>query len=584
MSSQRRLANTAVAIALHCGLIAGLSASPSLAQRTQPRPESVGDAVVRLAEQAGRALEVAPDLATAKVIILLQDGDEEGAINGLATLLGSEWKIRRADDGSAVARLERRPGVTAWSRERLAARERSDLAARAEFRQHLLEHWALALSEIDVPMEQRTYRFQLLEGAARAVRAFPREALVLLADWYATLSAVRPGTNPSATFQTNRFDTPVKLPFEQLPVAGRQAVEELMSRRRPRSVEPALWDRWLRQSTVALGTMYGTTIEVQVYMPDQAAPRWFPAFGTVWTSKKLASVSDDNLLRGLAGLPTPADALLGARFDEDGQPAPRMRVDAALAQRGATPPPAPSRLEFIAWLREATGLTVIADHCTLSDRASLKPGAFGDVLATAGETFGTVFRQDGDTLLARRAAWPEDDLLEFAAPHPEDWIATLLRRQPLALEDLAVIATGSDGQLGRLSLFKDTGIAFNEHIELLFSQPALRGFLTACKPLDEAQRKRLRSDEGLPLAEATEDLQAGIRLMIMSVNPPNVITAQALERLQELRLLVIGVPDPTAEITGRPPRPVLEIALRLPTDGGKDRGRPITLFVVENVR
>ena len=554
-----------------------VTAAHGQARATQPAPQSVQALLRDLSAETGRAMDAAPELVDSKVLMVRRGVLNDETLRGLAMLLGAEWRDARDADGAAVRRLRRTAATEEWRSSYLSARELSERDARNAYRDHMLANWQTAMREIDVPEERRVYQgAKLNPPAARFVATLPPAALSQLAEWIADQMSVHAGASTSRKEVYNRNHPAVVFEYRRLPAASQERLLQMVMEQEPWSGElPADFmaqRALLAQSRIGLGAM-NAPILVQIFAPDQAAPRSWAAFGDGWGSNQLAEVADESLTRRLEALPTPGTALLGARLGEGARPTPAVRIDPQLAQRRVIPPPAPLRVELLRWLAEETGLTVLADHCTLSDRASLAPRPLGEVLAAASQTFGTVFRQEGDVLLARRAFWPDDELREFPAPHPDDWIAELRAGQLLTFEDVATIAAASEARRARLALYSDGPVQLKPYVSPSWdvTQGAL---LAALTELPDEVREQLRSKEGVPLADLPAEVRSAIRNEIMRY-PSMAGTTAALNEFDQLHLAVRGsVTDPrVAELyarLGQRPPALAELGLwRVSDDGGE---------------
>jgi hypothetical protein len=452
--------------------------------------------VQELAAQSGQRLLVAEELRECKAVVLITNRPAAEVRERLAQVFGAHWVP--VADAAGTLRLERLPSVQKWLTAREEARKRAEKTARAADAAFLRKQIADVLSHRNDPAwkpeDGDTYDAQ----ATQFLASLPPGTLDQMANWMAAIppcweGGIQPDNDlPFAVF------TPDQLNREQ------QSLIETMAGRTARKPGDEGSQRLaqLPQTRIFLTSSDGGSLEIEMDTPGKTEGRpLFTAFSGGYSATGMISLTKKELAKSLARLSFPPEAMLGAAFvpEETYTPAVTINNPNLAEQRIKFPAESPLRWQMLEMLASETGLNVIADHCTRSDRLPATTPTLAAILQASAEKFRTVFRQEGTYLLARRMDWADDDRHEIPAPLPENLITRRENGQPFTLEDAASLVAFSGEALDCLSLYND-GHASLERICRQVQYPLVhRRLLLFYRELTPDERAQCRSAKGLRL-------------------------------------------------------------------------------------
>ena len=448
-------------------------------------------------------LTVAEELREVKATLICHERPLSEVMERLAQVFGAEWQYQ---PGSQPTRflLRRQAVVAQWIRTWKRARVAAETAARKAQEEAVRRELDRCLSLLGHPFPTDSQgREQLPTGVtnatlARLVRTLGPRALQTLAGYIAAINPLQPSVD------VRPLPAPLRFRFRDLTSEQQGLLRQWVRGPGNEPLSPRYTRRMeeLPDSVIEFGSLNGVTVAVRVIGPGQDSYEG-PAVGGSLSWERLRPILYDELFRQLAQAKTPPDALLGARARTDGSFSPEVRLDAPppeLARTAPLPRGALAR-EFLPALADATGLTLVADYHTRSDRlpdAVTATRAVPELLQGVADTYSLVFRQQGQYLLARSRYWPDWDEGEIPAPLPEKWITAKEDGRGLTIDDFVRMMGVPDPQLNGLASYSDRprGIRFAELVGWVRRH---RWALTLYQSLPEARRRQLLSQDGLPV-------------------------------------------------------------------------------------
>jgi hypothetical protein len=436
-----------------------------------------------------------------KASIVVRDEPVGEVMRRLAQVFGGEW--RRVEDSAPTRyELRRRREVTAWLREWKDARREAERLAR-KFQEDTIRDIAESkLAMLDgLPDDIDRAKVPLDIGEIRLARFVKTLSPQQRAGVYRHLAAIFP-------VRSGGGNTPAPpgllLRFNDLTREQQQLLRDWITGGPGRPASTPLKQRRLRElpnSLVEVGNRGGVAVEVHVHPPAPDHPYGNFAVGARWSAHKVERVLHEELMRRLAAREMPEGALLGASLTKDAAAEPKVRFEVReLADRKLSGLPENALVpEFLGALADASGLNVIADHHTRSARLPIakREHPLGALLESAARRYESVFRQQGEYLLARRVLWPDRDEEETPHPWPERWIAQKSAGEGLTLDDFLVINRLTEPQLAGLAAYREGPYGFfGSEVRLARKRQWIWAFLAA---LPEQQRRQAEKLPGLPV-------------------------------------------------------------------------------------
>ncbi len=524
------------------------ASDPVISLRSVGEPAS--RVVAAVAKSSGRDLAVSKELAGQKLVVIVKQMPTDGVLAAVAELLGARWVAA----GKGAQRLERLPAVRAWCSRRALARADAEKRAKEVGRRFIRSNMDEALSHVDDPDWDAGGSFD--RGLTSFLKTVPPAALDRLSQSMMDMTPVRPG-GARATDQPPAL----VIPAEDLTQGQRDILGAwLTGRSREATDFNSRLAADLPRCSVALTSTDGVGVDVQISRPgDAGRTATFAAFGSAYSPAKLDELASADTADWARANPPPNQAALGSVPDDIGRPDRAVTIDSEeVADRQVKMPTRRLlRTEFLCRLADSADLAIIADHYTLADRVDARDTPLRQLLQSVVGPYATAFRVRDGVLLARRLLWPEDDPREAPWPFPDPWLTAKREGRPLALVDIARMASLSDQQLDALSCYRDGPATLERETVTCRVSQRQRRALAWYADATEAERRGMNGPGGTPVSRLSA---TQVRELVSITDPraaaPDVRIAVVVAQgaMTDTASLVLLLPDgrrePIASVGG----------------------------------